>query len=100
MHHNQLRHTDGTLISRSEASREGALMRPTPSLLPFGHGQPHLPFQAGYSTRKQRNSAKVHFITPVFQVNKPKSHEKTNFGLPLQGADILKNILGKQTPSL
>lgn len=27
----------------------------------------------------------------VFQVNNPKSHEKTNFGLLLQGADILKS---------
>lgn len=27
----------------------------------------------------------------VFQVNNPKSHEKTNFDLPLQGADILKS---------
>lgn len=27
----------------------------------------------------------------VFQVNNPKSHEKNDFGLPLQGADILKS---------
>lgn len=63
----------------------------TPPTLPSAHAQSRLPFQAGYSTRKL-NSAKAQSITPeVFQVNAPKLHEKTNFGLPLQGADVLKS---------
>lgn len=46
------------------------------SILPLAHGRPRLPFQAGYSTRKQWNGAKAHSITPKSSRSTIQSHMK------------------------
>lgn len=108
MHHNQLRHADGCGVWNSHQQQWGITWRcsccqlhPCSPLDVVSHRSATPSFPGWVLNQRAAEQRQSPFPYPtVFQVNRPKSHEKTNFGLPLQGADIWKSILGKQTPSL